>query len=98
MITSEMAEYIANRVDPLPEENDPDRELTYGEKLVWLTFNPGQSEQVHGCKVSFAAIIDNLNNLRTISESSEVKRMYSIAITEVQSAQMWSVKAITWQD
>jgi hypothetical protein len=27
----------------------------------------------------------------------EVKRMASVAITELQTAQMWAVKAITWQ-
>jgi hypothetical protein len=27
----------------------------------------------------------------------EIKRMYSIAITEAQTAQMWAVKAATWR-
>ena len=53
---------------------------------------------VENCKVSFAQIIDNLDTLRKNSESSEVKRMCSIAITEAQTSQMWSVKAITWKD
>jgi hypothetical protein len=38
-----------------------------------------------------------MNFLRESTESSEVKRMVSIAITEAQTAQMWAVKAITWK-
>jgi hypothetical protein len=39
-----------------------------------------------------------MNNLREKTSSQEVKRMCSIAITELQTAQMWSVKSITWKD
>lgn len=73
------------------------KELTFGEKAVGLTFNPGGNKDVNEIKAAYAQLIDNLNGLRTISESAEKKRMYSIAITEAQSSQMWAVKAITWQ-
>ena len=33
---------------------------------------------------------------REATDSQEVKRMLSIAITDLQSAQMWAVKAVTW--
>lgn len=73
------------------------RELTFGEKAVGITFNPGQNEHVKQIKEMYADLIDRLNNLRTHDENPEKKRMYSVAITEAQSSQMWAVKAITWQ-
>jgi len=39
-----------------------------------------------------------MNDLRSTTTSGEVKRLCSVAITEAQTAQMWAVKAITWQD
>lgn len=75
-----------------------ERELTFGEKAVGLTFNPSNDPNVQSCKKDFAKIIDALNNMRTVTSSAEVKRMVSVAITEAQTAQMWAVKAITWKD
>lgn len=74
------------------------REQTFGEKAVGLTFNPSNSNEVDKCKREFAAIIDRMNYLRNLTEDPEVKRMASIAITEAQTAQMWAVKAITWRN
>lgn len=71
---------------------------TFGQKAVGLSFNPANDGKVGLVKQQFADIIDNLNDLRNNSESPEVKRMCSVAITEAQTAQMWAVKAITWQD
>lgn len=85
--------------------------LTYGEKAVWLTFNPGWLTDVTLIKEHFAAVIDLLNNerntFRSIAENElmtfeqrannwEAQRLLSVAITEVQTAQMWAVKAITF--
>lgn len=80
---------------------DETRELTFGEKAVGLTFNPSQDPLVKGIKEQFAAVIDSLNNQREglavdAPGSREKARMYSVAITEAQTAQMWAVKAITW--
>jgi hypothetical protein len=73
------------------------RELTFGEKAVGLTFNPGGSSIVNDIKRDFAQTIERLNDLREATPSHEIKRMLSIAITEAQTAQMWAVKAVTWQ-
>jgi hypothetical protein len=73
------------------------KELTFGQKAVGLTFNPGNNPEVDACKREFAAVIDRMNNLRSGFISGEVARMCSVAITEAQTAQMWAVKAITWQ-
>jgi hypothetical protein len=77
--------------------NEEQRELTYGEKAVGLTFNPSNDDDVFKCKRNFALIIDNLNNLRESTENPDVIRMASIAISEAQASQMWAVKAITWK-
>ena len=77
---------------------NPDRELTFGESAVGLTFNPSQDPAVYSCKVEYARVIDRMNDLRnSVAATNEVKRMASVAITEAQTAQMWAVKALTWR-
>jgi hypothetical protein len=39
-----------------------------------------------------------MHSLRNTTESNEQKRLASVAITEMQGAQMWAVKALTWKD
>lgn len=78
------------------------RELTYGEKAVGLTFNPSQNEDVAKVKKLYAEIIDFHFDARAKIESGtpgagEAARLHSVAITEAQTAQMWAVKAITWE-
>ena len=78
--------------------SEAQREITYGEKAVGLTFNPSNDDAVAQCKAEFARVIDRMNDLRQSTGSSpEIARMASIAITEAQTAQMWAVKAITWK-
>ena len=71
--------------------------MTFGEKAVGLTLNPSGDEEVQYCKEAFATVIDQMNELRNLTDNAEVKRMASVAITEAQTAQMWAVKAITWK-
>jgi len=73
------------------------REMTYGEKAVGLTFNPSNNDAVAACKAGFAILINQMDDLRKSTGSNpEISRMASIAITEAQTAQMWAVKALTW--
>lgn len=72
-------------------------ELTFGEKAVGLTFNPGNNPDVDEVKKLYAAIIDKLNDMRGENRNEQARRM-SIAITQAEIAQMCAVKAITWQD
>lgn len=74
------------------------RELTYGERAVGLTFNPSGDPNVNEAKRLFGQIIDLCANMRSQSGSPEQARLLSVAITEAQSAQMWAVKGITWKD
>ena len=71
---------------------------TFGQKAVGLSFYPSGDDAVAQCKQEFANAIDRMERLRSATESAEVKRMCSIAITEAQTAQMWAVKALTWKD
>jgi hypothetical protein len=76
-----------------------EKELSYGEKAVGITFNPSNNGDVDRCKIQFANLINQMDTLRKKeSASSEQKRLASVAITEMQTAQMWAVKALTWKD
>jgi hypothetical protein len=74
-----------------------DKALTFGEKAVGLTFNPSQDPTVAAIKRLCADLIDEIHELRTNQPNSEIARMASVAITEIQTGQMWAVKAATWQ-
>ena len=74
-----------------------DRPMTFGERAVGLSFNPSGDPDVKMLKEAAASFIDSCNSLRHLSDDPEVKRLYSVAITEAQTAQMWAVKAATWR-
>jgi hypothetical protein len=71
--------------------------MTYGEKAVGLSFNPSGDQKVHKLKQLFAEIIDICASERAGTQG-EHSRLYSVAIIEAQTAQMWAVKAATWKD
>lgn len=74
---------------------------TYGERAVGLSFNPSGNEDVDAIKVAFARqidVMDELRNTALMAIRPEQARLASIAITEMQAAQMWAVKAITWSE
>ena len=74
-------------------------ELSFGQKAVGVTFNPAGDEKVTKIKNTCAAAIDQLDDFRnTEGTSSNAKRHASIAITELESACMRAVKALTWKD
>lgn len=95
----------------MPEEkgNTANREMTYGEKAVGLTFNHGEGEiftLVNDAKITCAKAIDQMNEVRTrcsgdsypLGVSGERAALATIAIRKLQDAQMQMVKAITWKD
>lgn len=76
-----------------------DKELTFGDRAVGLTFNPSNNKDVQAIKEAFAAVIELLDEYRRNPDTGpEVMRMLSVAITEAQTAQMWGVKAVTWKE
>lgn len=74
----------------------PGPALTFGQRAVGVSFNPSQKEEVRIIKQQYADTIDYLNDIRKVTEDKEVARLLSVAITETQTAQMWAVKAVTW--
>jgi hypothetical protein len=72
-------------------------ELTFGQRAVGLTFNPSGDETVRELKEAAAAFIDLCHTYGGSTDDPEIKRMFAIAITEAQTAQMWGVKAATWR-
>lgn len=73
-----------------------DKELTFGEKAVGLTFNPSGDEKVTKIKQLYAEIIDILNEDRGANRD-ERARHASVAITDAETAQMRAVKAVTFE-
>ena len=73
-------------------------QLSFGQKAVGLSFNPSGDDAVAKCKQIFADAIDQMNELREAAGRSEQARLASVAITELQGAQLWAVKALTWRD
>jgi hypothetical protein len=80
----------------MSEAATAERAMTFGERAVGLTFNPSGDPTVLRLKTLYAQIIDICNEAREMTEG-EHARLYSVAITEAQGAQMWSVKAATWR-
>lgn len=81
-------------------ENSTGREMTYGEKAVGLTFNPSNDPKVQKVKELYAEIIDIvINNAYPVdgSKTTEMQTLTTEAIRQAQTAQMWAVKAITYQ-
>jgi hypothetical protein len=83
----------------------PPKQQTFGEKAVGLSFNPSGDPTVTKLKQLYAQIIDLCNDergkimeRRIATQPSEGARLWSVAITEAQTAQMWAVKAATWKD
>lgn len=90
---------FGNNSDPRYDPSTlPPPELSFGQKAVGITFNPGWSDEVNKIKQIMAVVIDEMNDLRNSTKSQEVKRLCSVAITELQWSQMWCVKALTWKD
>ena len=62
------------------------RQLTFGEKAVGLTFNPSGDPTVEAIKRKCADLIDEIHELRTNQPNAEIARMASLAITEIRLA------------
>lgn len=101
---------FVNKKQPLPENNrelynmeqdtktQPEKELTFGQKLVGLTFNPSGDEKVNKAKQLCAELADLLWN-DTFSQPSDISdfkiNLHNHAIGEILNAQMNVVKVLT---
>jgi hypothetical protein len=75
-----------------------DRELTFGEKLVGLTFNPSGDINVQKAKELCAELADLLRNNILAGEQSELYKLLSEkALVDILDAQMNVVKVLTFK-
>jgi len=67
--------------------------MTKGEYRVGITFNPSNDDQVARIKRAAADLIDLIDEVP--ARDGEVARLKALALTDVESAAMWAVKAAT---
>lgn len=81
--------------DDVSQTNDT-RQMTFGEKLVGLTFNPSNDDKVSKAKRLCADLADLLYDDQKNSETSELKKVLLPATyAEILNAQMNVVKVLT---
>lgn len=75
-------------------------ELTFGQKLAGVTFNPSGSHTVDDIKNSAAGFMDAIDNAEErFEDPTSVKaKLFEQAKLRALEAQMLAVKAATWKD
>ena len=85
-----------SKEQPLNAWEEFEKPLTYGEKLVGLTFNPSGDEKVLKAKRLCAELADLLHEDFSNKESYPLEQqLYNHAIGEILNAQMCVVKVLT---
>ncbi len=71
--------------------------LTLGEYRVGINFNPGGNQRVNEIKRAAADLIDLVNtiDIRADETGGEVARLKALAMTDIETAAMHAVKAVT---
>jgi hypothetical protein len=69
--------------------------MTLGEYRVGITFNPGNNRKVNEIKRVVAVLIDMCHEGADKADDPEVGRLWSLAMTHLEDAAMWAVKAAT---
>jgi predicted short-subunit dehydrogenase-like oxidoreductase (DUF2520 family) len=67
--------------------------MTLGEYRVGISFNPGNNPVVDKLKRAAADLIDMVDSIST--EVGESARLKALAMTHIEDAAMWAVKAAT---
>ena len=73
---------------------ETNKQLTLGEKRCHVNFNPPSDDKIGQFKRMMADAIDYCNNELMATQDPEAKRCFSIAMTELETAQMYAVKGI----
>ena len=71
------------------------KELTFGEKMVGKTFNPGGDPKVDKIKALYAEIIDTMNEVDNCEISKMKAGFHNTANEQAVIAQMSAIKFIT---
>jgi len=74
--------------------NTSEASLTLGEKRCHIKFNPSSDDKIGTFKKMMADAIDYCNEESSNTMDPEAKRCFSIAMTELETAQMYGVKGI----
>ena len=69
--------------------------MTIGEYRVGISFNPGGNPLVDKLKRAAADLIDMVDAIQAKDTSDEVPRLKALAMTHIEDAAMWAVKAAT---
>jgi len=73
--------------------------MTLGEYRVGLDFNPSGNKTVDKIKRAAADLIDLIDAMEiaydTLEKQGEIIRLKALAMTHVEDAAMWAVKAAT---
>jgi hypothetical protein len=73
-----------------------EKELTFGQQLVGLSFNPSGDEKVQKVKELCAELADLLHEIESTQSKTYLNStFYGGAIRRILDAQMWSVKYIS---
>lgn len=79
-----------------------EKELTYGEKAVGISFNPSGNANVDELKSLFAKAFDIVEQSVPADDgtiaTARKRKMRDNALAEIITAQMWAVKVVTLQD
>jgi hypothetical protein len=87
-------------------------ELTRGQQVMSVSFNPGQRDDVGTIKLAFANTFDVIaywadeavaaavqkekeTGVSTAGQVSDIRRLEAISKTNLETAQMYAVKAVT---
>jgi hypothetical protein len=68
---------------------------TLGEYRVGIDFNPSGNAMVNNIKQAAADLIDLVLSIDNAANPNEVERLKVLAMTHIEDAAMWAVKAST---
>lgn len=76
------------------DNNNLQQELTLGESRCHINSNPSSDDKIGTFKRMMADAIDYCNRESKNTDDPEARRCFSIAMTELETAQMYAVKGI----
>ena len=65
--------------------------------VAYPTLNEDEARRVATIKEKTGDMVTYLKTLRDSYHDAEVQRALSVAITDVETASMWAVRAVTWR-
>lgn len=74
-------------------QKTPDQ-MSFGERAVDAMF--ASNNAVADIKAQFASLIDHMKTVESSSTNPEARSTAATAIVQIQTAQMWTVKAMTF--